>query len=240
MCNAYSLTHPRSDMIAFAEDLARQLDLVLAPSPDPPSTSPPIRYRISPTQFAPILRLGEAGELALDQAYWGFLVAGARRTFAPTNARDDRLTETWPWQQFSRAQRCLVPADGFFEPEKPAGAKGTVPWRYYAMGNRQPFYMAGLYNRAPHPKTGAATLSFTIVTTEANALIYRHNRMPAILDDEACRRWLAPGAVPHSVLGPFPASQMIGHRVCDAARNSRALEHPSMIEPFEAPHDLFS
>lgn len=232
MCNAYSLTHPREALVDLGEALARhggwRLHADLLPEPLAP------RYRVSPRQQAPILRLDRSGRLVWSMGLWGFLVAGGKPGFAPTNARDDRLTSGWPWRQVAATQRCLIPADGFFEPEKPAGAKGTVPWSYYTLGNRQLFLMAGLWNPAEYPTTGVKVASYTVVTTKASEAIRLHDRMPAILDGEAALLdWLRPGAVPTAQLGPWPAARMRGWRVADAARNSRLPDTPAMIEPVE-------
>ena len=160
---------------------------------------------------------------------WGFLVKGGKPGFAPTNARDDKLVAGWPWKLVSRQQRCLVPADGFFEPEKP-GVKGAVPWSYYTLGNRQVFMMAGLWNEAPHPKTGEPVETYTVVTTTANGVIRKHNRMPAILEDVDLATWLKPGLVLTGALKPYPPERMTGWRVSDEARNPRIPDHPGLIE----------
>lgn len=232
MCNAYSLTHPREALVDLGRALARlggwQLHADLLADPLLP------RYRISPRQQAPILRLDRSGRLLFSMGLWGFRPDGGRPGFAPTNARDDRLTEAWPWRQVAETRRCLVLADGFFEPEKPAGARGSAPWSYYALGNRQLFLMAGLWNPAEHPATGARVASYTVVTTGASEAIRLHDRMPAILDgDEAAIDWLRPGEVPRARLRPWPASRLQGWRVADAARNSRLPDTALMIEPVE-------
>ncbi|MEZ5905064.1 MAG: SOS response-associated peptidase family protein [Geminicoccaceae bacterium] len=165
---------------AFARLGGWQLHAGLLPDPLPQ------RYRISPRQQAPILRLDRSGRLVWSMGLWGFLVTGGKPGFAPTNARDDRLTSGWPWRQVAETQRCLIPADGFFEPEKPAGAKGTVPWSYYTLGNRQLFLMAGLWNPAAHPTTGARVTSYTVVTTEASEAIRLHD--PCRRSSTATRR----------------------------------------------------
>ena len=229
MCNAYSLTHARREIVGFSNDLARQHSFALAEPELPPDFAP--RYRISPRQRAPILRLEGAGKLGWTMGLWGFLTKGGKPGFAPTNARDDKLATGWPWKMVSRHQRCLVPADGFFEPEKPAGDKGTVPWSYYALGNRQVFMMAGLWNEAPHPKTGEAVETFTVVTTAANGVIRKHDRMPVMLEDDDMMAWLEPGAVPIAILKPYPAERMTAWRVMDEARNSRIPDHSGMVEP---------
>ncbi len=228
MCNAYSITHPREAILEIADGLAGQLDLPLDQSGLPADLMP--RYRISPRQWAPILYVAD-DHLVLTMALWGFLTKGAKPGFAPTNARDDKLTSGWPWKMVSKSQRCLVPADGFFEPEKPAGAKGTVPWSYYAMGNRQIFMMAGLWNRASDLKTGEPVDTYTIVTTSTSAVIRIHDRMPAIVEEDQMRSWLMPGTVPSELLKPYPAERMTGWRVTDEARNSRLPDHAGMVEP---------
>jgi putative SOS response-associated peptidase YedK len=68
------------------------------------------------------------------------------------NARSDKLG-TWPWKSVQR-QRCLVPASGFWEPEKPARAPGSAPWSYYSTKDGRPFFMAGLWAEAHDPTTG--------------------------------------------------------------------------------------
>lgn len=229
MCNAYSLTHGRSEIAALGRALALRLATTLDVAAIPADLEP--RYRISPLQRAPILlRAGDGGVVG-TMGKWGLLVSGGKAGFAPTNARDDKLESGWPWKMISRPQRCLVPADGFFEPEKKAGVKGTVPWSYYAMGNRQLFAMAGLWNRAGDPRSGEMVTSFTVVTTSANAAIRVHDRMPLILEDDDLAAWLAPGAVPTALLRSYPAERMTGWRVIDEARNSRIADHPGMLEP---------
>ena len=62
------------------------------------------------------------------------------------NARADKLG-AWPWKAVQR-QRCLIPASGFWEPEKLAREKGVAPWSYYSMTDGRPFFMAGLWAEA--------------------------------------------------------------------------------------------
>ena len=114
-----------------------------------------------------------------------------------------------------------------------AGSKEKVPWRYYSMTDRQPYFFAGLWSEAADPKTGEVVDTYTIVTTSANAAIHIHDRMPVILDPEDYQRWLEPGDVPTDLLRPYPADQMQGWRVADAARSSRSPDSPSLIEPVE-------
>lgn len=232
MCNAYSLTLPRAAVVEFVQEIAIEFQS----SAFQPDWEP--RYRISPRQQAPVLLLGETGRLELTMAHWGFLISGGKPGFAPTNARADKLATGWPWKLSSKERRCLVPADGFFEPEKLAGDKAVAPWSYYTIGNRRPFWMGGLFNLGPHPKSGREALSYTIVTTDSNPAIRVHNRMPVILDDHQALSWITPGAVPLGLTEPFKHSTIRGWRVSDTAKNSRISDHEGMIAPL-AQNSLF-
>lgn len=227
MCNAKSLRYVRDEMVAFAQELGLQL------ANDYPPFEP--RYRIGPTQQHTIFRPSDGEQVSVDHARWDLIPSGNAKRFLRTNARAEGLRTTWPWKLLYRSQRCQVPADGFYDPEKPARAKGTVPWSFYSLKNGGPFMMAGLYNRTPHLDGGEPLLSYTIITTTANEAIRIHDRMPVMITEpEAMREWLFADDLPEHLLVPFPAERMAGWRVVDEARNSRAPEHPGMVEPVES------
>ena len=167
---------------------------------------------------------------------WHFIPPGSADPprYQLTNARSDKLINGWPWKMVSRRQRCLILADGFYESEKPAGAKGTVTWRYYSMADRAPFAFAGLWVEIADQRTGEVLDGYTIVTTDANSVIHMHERMPAILDPDNYERWLEPGAVPVDLLWRYPADRMRGSRVGDAAPSSRSPDTAALIEPVDA------
>jgi len=229
MCNAYSLTHAREEIVGLARELARQHRLELDEAGAAPDFQP--RQRVLPRQPAPILRLDGAGRLVWREALWGFLTEGARPGFAPTNARDDKLETSWPWKRVARRQRCLIPADGFFEPEKPAGSKERVPWCYYALADRGLFLMGGLWNEGPHPGTGEIVESFTVVTTEAAPVIRKHDRMPALIPPDHALAWLEPGPLPgdRARLYGHPDLAFIEHTTPRAPEAPRQDELPGLI-----------
>lgn len=228
MCNAYSITAAREAIRAFART---------ANLPDWPDDWDgwESRYRVSPRTRAPIVRLDD-GQPRWSLALWHFLPPGSADPpkYQLTNARSDKLVSGWPWKLVSRQQRCLILADGFYEPEKRAGVNGTVPWRYYSMVDRAPFVFAGLWTEVADRQTGEVLDGYTIVTTDANSVIHIHERMPVILDPETYERWLTPGPVPVDLLGPYPANLMTGWRVGPAARSSRSPDSAALIEPVEA------
>jgi putative SOS response-associated peptidase YedK len=102
-----------------------------------------------------------------------------------------------------RRRRCLIPADGFFEWQADANAKGAKAKKqpfYIHRPDNQPFAFAGLWEtwRGPAGGTTAgeaqlALESCTIVTTAANRRLSElHDRMPVILSPNDYAEWLNP------------------------------------------------
>ena len=222
MCNAYNLRH-RNEAIL---DIARAMQLAVADLAEFPP-----RHRIGIRQRGLILRPDGDGPLAWSWARWSLVPPGAKELppYPLNNARADKLG-SWPWKSVQR-QRCLIPASGFWEPEKPAREKGTAPWSYYSMSDGQPFFMAGLWSEAHDPETGEVGDTYTLIITDANAVMRVHDRMPVILGTDAARRWVEPGPLPAELLAPYLAEPMQAWRVGDAAKNSRIEPSAEMAEP---------
>jgi putative SOS response-associated peptidase YedK len=90
--------------------------------------------------------------------------------------------------------RCLVLADGFFEWQW-LDPKGKVKQKYMLnLPNKAAFAFAGLWSEWTDRVTGEVIVTYTIMTTEANALMAEiHNnkrRMPIILTPENEKLWL--------------------------------------------------
>ena len=190
-------------------------------------------YRRSIKQMLPIARpTGDAdGEVQVERALWDLQPAGNAKPFLRANARSDALRTKWPWKLLLR-NRCVVPADGFYEPEKPAMSKEKAPWSFYQLTDGSPFFFAGLFNETPDAD-GVMVTSYTIITTDANDLIAgrRHNRMPVILRPADAHEWLFADDLPDHLLRPYPANEMIGYRVMDRVKNRREPDSPEFVEP---------
>ncbi|MFP8957814.1 SOS response-associated peptidase [Natrialbaceae archaeon A-CW3] len=148
------------------------------------------------------------------------------------------------------AGRCLVPANGFYEWVETD--TGKQPYRV-AFADDRPFAMAGLWERWKPERTttqtgleafggGASDASddpepevietFTVVTTEPNAVVGDlHHRMAAILEPAHEREWLTADD-PSGLLEPYPAEEMRAYPVSTAV-NSPAVDEPSLVEPLE-------
>ena len=249
MCNAFSLRHSRDELHRFVEELGLQLA-------DPlPEAAP--RYRIGPRErpliFRPAAESGGDGRVRAESAFWDLIPPGetqgdagkaagnpaapyaGRSGYLLTNARSDKLANGWPWRLVAQRGRILVPADGFYEPDKPARDKQKAPWSYYARPEGGLFAFAGLCSETLDPQTGEIVTSFAVVTTEANATVRarRHDRMPVILPPEQARTWLFAERLPEALLRPAPDAALTAWRVGDAAKNFRLPDHPGMIAPAE-------
>jgi putative SOS response-associated peptidase YedK len=91
--------------------------------------------------------------------------------------------------------------------------------------------MAGLWAEAHDLETGEVADTYTLIITDANAVMRVHDRMPVILATDAARRWIEPGPLPAELLVPYPAEEMQAWRVGDAAKNSRIEPRAEMAEP---------
>lgn len=140
----------------------------------------------------------------IDFASWGLLPSyydlSQRTEFLKKtntlNATRERLFESQLYSQFVEWQRCLIIADGLFEPHKNQDVKGSIPY-YFQKENRGLFAFAGVYSVIDDGDT--PLYSASIITTEANPLFKEiHNspnskgsyRMPLILDPSDEYEWL--------------------------------------------------
>lgn len=114
------------------------------------------------------------------------------------NARLETLNEK-PSYKAIVEQRCLVPADGFYEWQW-LDSKGKNKRKYLLqMPNAELYAYAGLWNLWRNPLDGSTLHTFSIITTEANALMAEiHNtkkRMPVIINPESEMDWLNNGKI---------------------------------------------
>jgi putative SOS response-associated peptidase YedK len=170
------------------------------------------RYNLAPGQEAPVI-LAESGGRILRPMRWGLVPLWAKDPAIGAkliNARGETLTAKPAFRAAFRSRRCLVPADGFYEWKKERTRK--VPLRFTVDGG-EPFALAGLFE---HSRAEGELSTFTIVTTDANALVAEvHDRMPVVLSERDEDAWLDPGRELLDLaplLAPFPPERMEAHR----------------------------
>ncbi|MFH1133082.1 MAG: SOS response-associated peptidase [Nanoarchaeota archaeon] len=175
------------------------------------------RYNIAPGQDALVVLSDQPEEAVM--ARWGLVPSWAKDSSIGNqmiNARAETLDEKPAFRRSFEKQRCLIPADGFYEWDK-----AKDPFRFTLKGG-EPFFMAGLYDR--WRGSGKELLSFTIITLDPNAAVSKvHDRMPAILGKKSGKAWLREHdpAELKAMLQPYPDGEM------DRAAVSRRLNSPA-------------
>jgi len=195
------------------------------------------RWNIAPsTPVAVVRRAGEANRL--DFMHWGLVPRWAKSPADGArmiNARSETLREKRSFSPLLAENRCLVPADGFYEWQKrEQGPK--QPWYFHEPG-REVFAFAGLWT-AWQPDPSVEPLeSVTIITREPNAVVEPvHRRMPAILAREVEEAWVDPSTGIDdalALLAPVPDRLLTAEPVSTYV-NSVANDDPRCIDPAEA------
>lgn len=143
----------------------------------------------------------------------------------------ERPTYKKPFQK----QRCLIPADGFYEWK--ATPQGKLPYRFI-LKSKNLFAFAGLYD---YWKDNGNITSFSIITVEPNKVVKPiHTRMPAILMPEDQNKWLEENDIDKlkGMLNPYPAELMEGYQVSKIV-NSIKSDIPEMIKPVDTLSKFF-
>jgi len=149
------------------------------------------RRSISPSEDIPVILNDTPDTLSL--ARWGFIPHWAKDGYEAhpmINARAETLAEKPFFRDSARSRRCIIPADGFYEWQAPAGGKGSkIPYKI-TMKDSGLFSFAGVWDL--WEKEGQRLVSCAIITTEANSLVKKiHDRMPVILPDGSEKAWLS-------------------------------------------------
>jgi putative SOS response-associated peptidase YedK len=196
-------------------------------------------YNVAPQSVQPIVRLNrDSGQREFALQRWGlipFWAKDAKFGYSTINARAEEVLAKPAYREAMKKRRCLVPADAFYEWQRVD--KKTKHAFAFALKSGELYALAGLWERW-QPKEGAAVETFTILTTDPNALMEPvHNRMPVILEPRDYPRWLDPGdpaRPPVDLLRPFPAEKMRAWPVSDRVGNVRNTD-PELLEEASAP-----
>ena len=185
------------------------------------------RWNIKPGQQNPVITKHSPNQIT--RMKWGLIPSWAkddRSTYSTINARVEGIESKATYRKPFRTQRCLVPATGFYEPDKLHYTKPPFPWHYFQLKDSELFAFAGLFDRWIDPTTEKEIACYTIITTQPNALVGTvHDRMPVILQKDDEEAWLNPDLTEPEHLLPllkqYPADLMETWRVGDGAKNPR-------------------
>ena len=178
-------------------------------------------YNVAPTREVPVIRKASpenGGEREGVMMRWGLVppfLKGESPKFPTINARIETMEASPAFRNaWQFGQRCIVPAEGFYEWEMIPDAP-RQPW-FIGLANNEVMPFAGLWDRSKKAD-GTVVESFTIVTLPANELmarIHSEKRMPAILRMEDVEAWLGgtPGQA-KAALVQFPGEQLRAYKV---------------------------
>jgi len=176
-------------------------------------------------------------------APWGDKdIESFRLKYNTLNAKSETVLKSPMYKNATRERRCLIIADGFFEPHHAGG--NATPYYCYLDG-RKLFTFAGIYNEI---ESDYWTVS--LLTTEANPFFAEvHNkkkRMPLVLDTDFEGEWLNPGLndtnLRELMANAFTKDKFNAHPVTrDIYKRDINTNTPRVLEKVDDnPQDLFS
>lgn len=207
------------------------------------------KFNTAPTATVPMVYAPDGAEMAGALARWGLIPPWHRDEKPPAttfNARSEEAAEKPMWRQGYRSQRCLIPAEGWYEwcegemVPGAAGKKVRAPYFLHRPG-QEVISFAGLWSRWRAPD-GVELLSCAVLTKAASPSVAPvHHRMPVVLEPSRYAAWLSPKATPADVASLVDGSvgDFEAYRVGTAVGNVRN-ESPDLIKPLPSKRpDLF-
>ena len=195
-------------------------------------------WNAAPSQVLPVLT-GDSDDAAnLVGMYWGLVPAwikpGEKPKMTPINARSETIAEKPMFRGLVKRNRCIVPANGFYEWKKVGSQK--QPFYIHPTEDGDMMWFAGLTG-GKIDKGGEAIQSFTILTTSPNhKMSDLHDRMPVILTPADAAAWLDPTdddfAHLEHLLVPAPDDAIDMYPVSKSV-NSTRNDGPNLIDPEE-------
>lgn len=183
-------------------------------------------YNIAPMQALPVYCIDAEHGRRLTLMRWGLVPSWAKDPAMGArmnNARAETVAEKPSFRAAYRRRRCLVPMNGFYEWQRSGARK--LPY-YVQVRDDELFAAAGLYEYWPGNTTAPPLVTFTVLTTSANALMQPiHDRMPVIIPPAAYEAWLDPGNDSarglESLLQPYPPEAMHAYPVSPRVNSVR-------------------
>ena len=236
MCGAYGFS------VKDAKDVYDRFDVVNTLEGLKP------RWNVRPGQMNPVITSHSPNQISY--MFWGLIPHFATEKnftykYKTINAQAETVATLRTYREPLRRRRCLIPATGFYEPDKINHEKSPFPWHYFQLKSRELFAFAGLYDVWTDPATKKELSSYTLITTEPNALVGKfHPRMPVILHREDEDTWVnlditEPEQL-QPLLQPYPADLMraypVNVRVGNVRNNDAALIEPFALDRFARDH----
>jgi len=170
----------------------------------------------------------------LDVSRWGlipFWAKDAKIGNKMINARAETIATKNAFRKPFQRQRCIVPADSFYEWIQIQGHPKKTPVRIHRVDDA-PFAFAGIWDTWTDPE-GKRVRSCTILTGEPNSKMAQiHHRMPIMLPPSSWDLWLD-----REVNDPDELVGLLYHAVSTEVNSPRNKgEH--LIEPVDMPSPI--
>jgi putative SOS response-associated peptidase YedK len=161
------------------------------------------RQNIAPTQAILAIVQPQVESLReLRPLRWGLVPSWAKDRGIGAkmiNARAETVDEKPSFRTAFSRQRCLIPADGYYEWITTESGKQPM---LIEQSTHQPYCFAGLweqnrslpFDKDSEPTQAKPLVTCTIITTAANpSMASIHDRMPVVIEPANYGRWLDPG-----------------------------------------------
>jgi putative SOS response-associated peptidase YedK len=156
------------------------------------------------------------------------------------NARSETVATTASFREPFKSQRCLVPADGFYEWKRDGKIKQPS---CFEVNDGELFAFAGLWDRWRDPQGNAIETCSILPTTPNSLLADIHDRMPVILSVDNYDLWLDPvfrnTASVSEMLRPFDSTLMRRYPVSTAQNDDADCSKPVEASALPAQSQLF-
>ena len=234
MCGRYVSATPPDELARYFGAQAPEPDRGLEPSRAvEPNRGLEPNHNVAPTQAVHAVR-ETGGVRRLDTLRWGLVPFWAKDPKIGSrmiNARGETVAEKNAFRRPLAKQRCIIPADGFYEWWLPEGSKRKQPM-FISRPDGDPFAFAGLWevwrdqNNLDADGEPRELHSCTIITCAANeAMAQIHDRMPVMLPPGAWDYWLdrdnTDAAALSGMLVPAPSGLIRMHAVSTDVNNVR-------------------
>lgn len=187
------------------------------PMPEDPRYMPSVFVSAFARPWLPVISSGNPARIGLSR--WGLIPFWIKNeqgaeviSLKTANARAETIWEKPAFRKAANDQRCAVLVNGWFEWQQ--SGKSKIPY-YISLRKKQPFALAGLWEKWTNPHTGEILDTCSILTTVANPLMATiHNtkkRMPVLLNDHDIALWLDSNYRKEdlkSVFQPYPEEQI--------------------------------
>lgn len=176
-------------------------------------------YNLAPTMDILGVTATSDGVRTARMMHWGIIPGWApekKMKFPTFNARGEELLEKRTYAPlWSKAQRCLIVVDGYYEWRKSDKQPFTIIRK-----DGEPLVFGGLWGDWKDKASGETIRTGTIITMESKGQVAElHNRVPLVLEPDSWAQWLEAKPAeaydliqaPGDILKWWPVSKDVGN-----------------------------